>query len=168
MAVRVGVFGAGGRMGATVCQAVNADPDLALVAAVDPHHAGIDLRQVAGVDSDIHVSAHADAFVASGVEVAVDFTHLAAARENLAWCAENGIHAVCGTTGFTEDDFEQVRRALGSSNCVIAPNFAIGAVLMMHFAAIAAPWFETAEIIELPHNAKRDSPSGTAMLTAER
>jgi 4-hydroxy-tetrahydrodipicolinate reductase len=123
---------------------------------------------VAGIDSDLHVSAHSDAFVANGVEVAVDFTHLDAARENLAWCASHGIHAVVGTTGFSEDDFDDVRRELTRSNCVIAPNFAIGAVLMMQFAAIAAPWFETVEIIELHHNAKRDSPSGTAMLTAER
>ena len=73
-----------------------------------------------------------------------------------------------GTTGFTDDDFETIRAQFTTSNCVIAPNFAIGAVLMMHFAALAAPWFETAEIIELHHDAKVDAPSGTAMLTAER
>ena len=168
MAIRVGVFGAGGRMGATVCRAVAADPDLELVAAVDPYHAGIDLRQVAGLDSDLHVAPAADALSAADAEVAVDFTHLDAARENVGWCGTNGVHAVVGTTGFTDDDLAGFRTAFSSSNCVIAPNFAIGAVLMMRFAELAAPWFETAEIIELHHDAKRDAPSGTAMLTAER
>jgi 4-hydroxy-tetrahydrodipicolinate reductase len=168
MAVRVGVFGAGGRMGVTVCGAVSADPELELVAAVDPHHAGIDLRQVAKIDSDLHVSAGAESFESHGVEVAVDFTHLDAARENLEWCAAHGVHAVVGTTGFSDQDLERVGGLFTRSNCVIAPNFAIGAVLMMHFAALAAPWFETVEIIELHHDAKRDAPSGTAMLTAER
>jgi 4-hydroxy-tetrahydrodipicolinate reductase len=168
MTVRVGVFGAGGRMGAAVCQAVTEDPELSLVAAVDPHHAGIDLRQVTRVDSDLHVSSNAESFAAHGVEVAVDFTHIGAARENLAWCASHGVHAVVGTTGFTDDDLEAIRAEFSASNCFIAPNFAIGAVLMMHFAALAAPWFETAEIIELHHDAKVDAPSGTAMLTAER
>jgi len=168
MTVRVGVFGAGGRMGAAVCQAVTEDPALALVAAVDPHHAGIDLRQVTRVDSNLHVSSNAESFASHDVQVAVDFTHLDAARENLAWCASHGVHAVVGTTGFTDEDFETIRAQFTSSNCVIAPNFAIGAVLMMHFSALAAPWFETAEIIELHHDAKVDAPSGTAMLTAER
>ena len=168
MTVRVGVFGAGGRMGAAVCQAVTEDPELELVAAVDPHHAGIDLRQVTRVDSSLHVSPNAEAFASHDVQVAVDFTHLDAARANLAWCAAHGVHAVVGTTGFTDEDFDTIRQQFTTSNCVIAPNFAIGAVLMMHFAALAAPWFETAEIIELHHDAKVDAPSGTAMLTAER
>jgi 4-hydroxy-tetrahydrodipicolinate reductase len=121
MAIRVGVFGAGGRMGATVCQAVAADPHLELVAAVDPLHAGIDLRQV-----------------------------------------------VVGTTGFTPEDYDHLRREFAKSNCLVAPNFAIGAVLMMRFAEIAAPFFETAEIIEMHHDQKVDAPSGTAMMTAQR
>jgi 4-hydroxy-tetrahydrodipicolinate reductase len=168
MTVRVGVFGAGGRMGAAVCQAVTDDPELSLVAAVDPHHAGIDLRQVARVDSNLHVSSNAESFASHSVQVAVDFTQIEAARENLAWCAAHGVHAVVGTTGFTDDDLRSIAEQFTTSNCVIAPNFAIGAVLMMHFAALAAPWFETAEIIELHHDAKIDAPSGTAMLTAER
>ena len=101
-------------------------------------------------------------------DVMVDFTHLDAARENLAWCAANGVHAVVGTTGFTESDLDRARAALTSSNCVIAPNFAIGAILMMRFAELSAPYFETAEIIELHHAQKRDAPSGTAMSTMER
>lgn len=156
-------------MGSTVCRAVAADPDLELVAAVDPHHAGIDLRQVAGVDGlDVAVARDLGGFEHVGVDVAVDFTHLAAARENLHWLAEHDVHAVAGTTGFTAEDLAGIEAAFSGSNCFIAPNFAIGAVLMMHMAALAAPWFETAEIIELHHDEKVDAPSGTAMLTAQR
>jgi 4-hydroxy-tetrahydrodipicolinate reductase len=166
--VRVGVFGAGGRMGSTVCQTVVDDPDLELVAAVDPHHAGIDLRQVAKVESELQISRDADALAHAGAEVAVDFTQLEAARENLRWCAENGVHAVVGTTGFTAEDYDRLRELFTKSHCFVAPNFAIGAVLMMRFAEMAAPYFETGEVIELHHDQKIDAPSGTAMLTAER
>ena len=168
MSTRVGVFGAGGRMGSTVCRAVEADPELDLVAAVDPHHAGLDMHQVTGCDIDWQVGADGQAFVDREVEVVVDFTHVEAARENLLFLAEHGIHAVTGTTGFTEEDYAAFRAAFSRSNCVIAPNFAIGAVLMMRFAEISAPYFETAEIIEFHHDQKLDAPSGTAMLTAER
>jgi 4-hydroxy-tetrahydrodipicolinate reductase len=169
--MRVGVLGAGGRVGSEVCRAVAADPEFELVAAVDPHHEGLDLRQVTGgAASGLQVAADVSEFERAGVEVAVDFTQLAAARENLRWCAEHGVHAVVGTTGFTEDDFAELRRRFEAStaNCVVAPNFAIGAVLMMRFAELAAPWFETAEVIELHHDNKLDAPSGTAMLTVER
>lgn len=166
--IRVGVFGAAGRMGRTVCEAVLADPELELVAAVDPLHADLDLRHVAKVDTDLHVVASADALVDAGVEVVVDFTVLDAARANLVFAAEHGIHAVVGTTGFTGDDLERIAAAFTKSGCIIAPNFAIGAVLMMRFAEMAAPWFETAEVIELHHDQKVDAPSGTAMLTVER
>ncbi len=78
------------------------------------------------------------------------------------------MHAVVGTTGFTEDDIAGFREAFTSSNCIIAPNFAIGAILMMRFAELAAPWFDTAEVLEFHHDAKIDSPSGTAVHTVER
>jgi 4-hydroxy-tetrahydrodipicolinate reductase len=165
---RVGVFGAGGRMGSTVCRAVAADPDLDLVGAIDPYHAGLDLRHATGVDSDVHIDPDPSALVDVGVEVVVDFTTLDACRANLAWAAEHGVHAVVGTTGFTDQDYDRVRSSFTRSNCVIAPNFAIGAVLMMRFAELAAPWFESAEIIELHHDQKADAPSGTAVLTAQR
>ena len=155
-------------MGSTVCRAVDGDPALELVAAVDPHHKGLDMRQVTGCDLPFNVSADGGAFLDAGVDVIVDFTHLDAARENLLWAAANGIHAVTGTTGFSDTDLDAFRAAFATSNCVIAPNFAIGAVLMMRFAELAAPFFETAEIVELHHDAKLDAPSGTAMLTAER
>jgi 4-hydroxy-tetrahydrodipicolinate reductase len=168
MTIRVGVFGAAGRMGSTVCQAVVDDPDLELVAAIDPHHSGIDLRQVAGVDVDLTIRPGPDVLTEVGADVVVDFTQIEAARENLAWSAEHGLHAVVGTSGFTDDDLATLGSAFTRSNCVIAPNFAIGAVLMMRFAEIAAPFFETAEIIELHHDRKVDAPSGTALSTLAR
>src|SRR5918999_1103387 len=169
MTVRVGVFGAGGRMGSTVCRAVAADPDLELVGAIDPHHSGLDLRHVTGVDvPDLHIDPDPAALLEAGAEVVVDFTVLDASRQNLEWAADNGVHAVVGTTGFSPEDHAELRVRFSRSNCLIAPNFAIGAVLMMRFAELAAPWFETAEIIELHHESKIDAPSGTAVTTAER
>jgi 4-hydroxy-tetrahydrodipicolinate reductase len=169
MTIRVGVFGAGGRMGSTVCRAVVADPDLQLVAAVDPLHAGIDVRGVTGADlPGLQLSPDVESLARSEAQVAVDFTHIDAARANLAWCAANGVHAVVGTSGFTPADYEELATRFTRSNCFVAPNFAIGAVLMMRFAELAAPYFETAEIIELHHDQKVDAPSGTAMHTAER
>jgi 4-hydroxy-tetrahydrodipicolinate reductase len=166
--LRVGVFGAGGRMGATVCEAVLQDPALELVAAVDPHHGDLDLRQVARLDSDLRIQRSPQTFKDARAKVVIDFTNLEAARENMQWLADNGIHAVVGTTGFTAEDLDAIRAAFTKSNCIIAPNFAIGAVLMMRFAEMAAPWFDSAEVIELHHDQKVDAPSGTAMLTVER
>ncbi|MFW2380655.1 MAG: 4-hydroxy-tetrahydrodipicolinate reductase [Acidimicrobiales bacterium] len=169
MSIRVGVFGAGGRMGATVCKAVAADPELELVAAVDPSHDGLAARTVIGVDdASFDVSGSPSAMTQAEVEVAIDFTAPDAARDNITFCAQNGIHAVVGTSGFTESEFETIGKQFSRSNCLIAPNFAIGAVLMMRFAEMAAPFFETAEIIEFHHNLKVDAPSGTAVNTAER
>ena len=177
--MRVGVVGAGGRMGREVCRAVRARPGLDLVAAVDPGCAGTMVDDLIGggdAGSDgtgpMAVAASLDALVTAGAEVAVDFTDLEASRATLAFCADAGIHTVVGTTGFTQGDLDELRRTFDPSsgsgaNCVLAANFAIGAVLMMRFAAMAAPWFDGAEIIELHHEAKRDSPSGTSLRTAE-
>ena len=159
--IKVGVFGAGGRMGATVCDAVAADSALELVAAVDPAATG---RSVHGIT----IVSDASALESTHVDVMVDFTVAAASRDNLAWCAAQGVHAVVGTTGFSDDDYAAFRSAFTTSNCLIAANFAISAVLMMKFAAMAAPWFDTAEIIELHHDNKADAPSGTAVATARR
>ncbi len=155
-------------MGATVCQAVIDDPDLELAGAVDPAFGGSDLAAVAGVESDVVVSGDVAALADAGVQVAVDFTHREASCEALRVLASSGIHAVVGTTGFGDDDIARFRSEFTSSNAVIAPNFAIGAVLMMRFAELAAPYFDSAEIIELHHDNKVDAPSGTAMLTLER
>ena len=139
--------------------------DCELVAAVDPFHAG---SPVSG--TDLTIAASPDEFISAAAEVCVDFTVISGARENLRWCAAHDVHAVVGTTGFTDDDLDELTNLFGASpaNAFVAPNFAIGAILMMRFAEQAAPWFETAEIIELHHDQKKDAPSGTAMLTANR
>jgi 4-hydroxy-tetrahydrodipicolinate reductase len=147
--IDVGVLGAQGRMGAEVCRAVEAADDMRLVASVD---AGDDLEPLR--------QAH----------VVVDFTTPDVVMDNLRWCIEAGLHAVVGTTGFDADRLDQVRGWLGdapSAGVLIAPNFGIAAVLMMRFAAVAAPHFESVEIVELHHPNKIDAPSGTARRTAE-
>ena len=136
-------------MGEEVCRAINADPGAELVARID-------------LDDSL------DQLTEQRADVVVDFTVLDAARETLHFAAANGIHAVVGTTGFSDEDLESFRAAFTASNALIAPNFAIGAVLMIRMAELAAPHFETAEIIEFHHNAKVDAPSGTATHTAER
>lgn len=150
-------------MGATVCEAVASDPGLELVAAVDPNCAGASSGGAA-------VVAGRQAVADAGADVVVDFTIAEAARDNLIWLANQQIHAVVGTTGFTDDDLEQLQTAFAKADraCIIAPNFAISAVLMMRFAELAAPYFDTAEVIELHHDAKIDAPSGTARLTVEK
>ncbi len=141
-----------------------------LVAAVDPALAGRDLSEVYGPElAGVVVASELDALADAGTEVVVDFTRLDAARRAMAFYADAGIHAVVGTTGFTEEDLEVLTgRFTGPPNCVVAANFAIGAVLMMRFAELAAPWFDGAEVIELHHDGKLDAPSGTARVTAER
>ena len=147
--VRVGVVGAAGRMGQAVCSAVEADPALELAAAID-------------VEDSLEVLVDAEC------EVVVDFTVAPAACRTLEFLAAKGIHAVVGTTGFSEEDMSRFAEWFTRSNCLIAPNFAVGAVLMMRFAELAAPHFSTAEVIEYHHDAKVDAPSGTATHTAER
>ncbi len=173
MTIRVGVFGVGGRMGTTVAHAVTNADDLALVGAVDPSYSGVSLGEVAGLaDSTLPIAAGPDELLdADGhpiVDVMVDFTHVDAARANLDFCASHGIHAVVGTSGFTEADHRSIATSFDRSKCLLAPNFAIGAVLMIRFAELAAPYFDTGEIIELHHDGKIDAPSGTAIGTAER
>jgi len=169
--VRVGVVGAGGKVGREVCRAVSADPDLELVAAVDPRLAGIDLRQVTGSDvAGLQVGGSLDDLERAEAEVAVDFTVADVAVETMHWCAAHGVHAVVGTTGISRDQLSTFEALFefSSANCVIAANFAIGAVLMMRFAEMAAPFMDGVEIIELHHDGKLDAPSGTAVATAER
>ena len=148
-------------MGQTVCAAVAGDPELDLVAGVDPGAVG---KVVEGIT----VAGEPEALLDAGVEVVIDFTVAAAARGNVIWTGEHGLHAVVGTTGLSQADLDSFAAAFTRSSCLVAPNFAIGAVLMMRFAELAAPWFETAEVVEIHHDGKRDAPSGTAMRTVQR
>jgi 4-hydroxy-tetrahydrodipicolinate reductase len=159
--VKVGVVGAGGRMGQEVCQAVAEAPDLELVAAVDPGQVGLSVEGIS-VTGDIGDIA------ARGAAVVIDFTVAEAARANLPAYARAGLHAVVGTTGLSDADLEQAAELFSHSagNAIVAANFAIGAVLLMRFAELAAPHMDGVEIIELHHAAKRDAPSGTARHTA--
>gem|GEM_PF-83607 len=159
--IKVGVVGAGGRMGRAVCTAVMLDPDLELVAAVAPRLAG---ESHHGLTFTGELRSLAEA----GCDVVVDFTNADAARVTVPWLAMHGVHAVVGTTGFTDADIDAFRSEFSGSNCIIVANFAISAVLMMRFAELAAPYFDSAEIIELHHEGKIDAPSGTAVATAQR
>jgi 4-hydroxy-tetrahydrodipicolinate reductase len=153
-------------MGATVCDAVDADPDLSLVAAFDSK-AGDDIV-IDGGARRVSVDQQINLFLQRSPDVVVDFTVAAAAKVNLVQVAAAGVHAVVGTTGLEDGDIGLLEQSFESSNCLVASNFAISAVLMMRFAEIAAPFFETAEIIELHHDRKIDAPSGTAISTVER
>ena len=149
--MRVGVLGARGKVGSEVCRAVEGADGFALVAAVD-------------ADDDI------DALVSAGAQAVVDFTHPDVVMDNLEFCIDHGIHAVVGTTGFDDARLDTLRGWLAdspSTGVLIAPNFSIGAILMMRFAAAAAPFYESVEVVELHHPTKADAPSGTARRTAE-
>ncbi|WZH52803.1 MAG: 4-hydroxy-tetrahydrodipicolinate reductase [Nocardioides alkalitolerans] len=149
--LRVGVLGARGKVGREICAAVDAADDLALVAEVD-----------AGDDVDV--------LRTNGAQVVVDFTHPDVVMANLEFCIAQGIHAVVGTTGFDDDRLATLRGWLAdapATGVLIAPNFSIGAVLMMRFAAEAARFYDSVEIVELHHPTKADAPSGTARRTAE-
>ena len=149
--IKVGVLGARGRMGAEVVKAVTEAADLELVAALD-------------------LGDSLETLKSAGAQVVVDFTTPHSVMANLDYLANNGIHAVVGTTGFDAARIATLEKLIAANPSVgilIAPNFAIGAVLMMEFATKAAKYFESAEIIELHHPNKVDAPSGTASRTAE-
>jgi 4-hydroxy-tetrahydrodipicolinate reductase len=165
--IRVGVVGATGRMGREVCRAVAADPDLALVAAVSHSSPGATLADAIGLEgasADVVLVEHLDEMRVARVDVLVDFTAATYAPEHIAWGIANGVHAVVGTTGFEIDPGWND----ASVGIVVAPSFAIGAVLLMRFAEQAARLMPSAEVIELHHDGKVDAPSGTALLTARR
>ncbi|CAN5716341.1 4-hydroxy-tetrahydrodipicolinate reductase [soil metagenome] len=145
--LRVAVIGASGRMGSAVCRAVADDPDTELVAEVRSRD-GLDLVLDAGAD------------------VAVEFTLPSSVRRNAAWLLEHGVHTVVGASGLDDDDLEALGGLTGPANCLVAPNFALGAVLLMRFAEQAARVLPDAEITELHHDGKVDAPSGTALRTA--
>lgn len=168
--IRVGVFGAGGRMGAEVCRAVEAAGDLSLVAAVDPGSVGMTVAEAGGIPGcSLVISDDPDVMAAKGVQVAVDFTIGPSAVGNIHWCVDHEVNVVVGTTGIPGDVLDalplRIKERGERSGVFFAPNFAIGAVMMMHFSRIAAAWMPDAEIIEAHHASKRDSPSGTALAT---
>lgn len=167
--VRVGVLGAAGRMGSEVCRAVTAAEGLELVCAVDPQTAGQSLAEVARIESDLAIAGELDALTEAGVEVAVDFSLPSAVGDNVLWLLEHGIHAVVGATGISDEHLDRVRSlaAEGEPNAFFAPNFAIGAVLLMQMAELAAKHLPHVEIIEQHHDRKVDAPSGTALRTAD-
>jgi 4-hydroxy-tetrahydrodipicolinate reductase len=148
--LKVGVLGAQGKVGREICRAVQEADGLSLVAALD-------------------VEDSLDLLVESQVDAVVDFTHPDAVMDNLRFCIEHGIDAVVGTTGFDDARLEQVGEWLSAhpdTGVLVAPNFSIGAILMMRFSAEAARFFESVEIVELHHPDKADAPSGTARRTA--
>lgn len=148
---RVAVLGAKGRMGSTSATAIEAADGLELVAGID-------------VGDDLEAIVEADA------EAVLVFTTPDVAFDQARWCLERGIHVVIGTSGFGDDKVEQLRRIAADHSdvgVIVVPNFSIGAVLMMRFAATAAPFFESVEVIEMHHPDKVDAPSGTAVRTAE-
>jgi 4-hydroxy-tetrahydrodipicolinate reductase len=147
--IKVGVLGAKGRMGSEVCRAVEGAADMELVAAVDQ---GDSLDALTAADA------------------VVDFTHPGVVMDNLRWCVEHGVHSVVGTSGFDPERLAAIRGWQAThtgANVLIAPNFGVGAVLMMHFAQKAAPFFESVEVVELHHPNKVDAPSGTSFRTAQ-
>lgn len=149
--IRVGVLGARGRMGAQVCRAVESAGDMEVVAMIDSGDWMFDL-------------------VDAAAEVVVDFTHPDVVMDNLRFCVDHNIHAVVGTTGFDTERLATLRSWLEHKpelGMLVAANFAIGAVLSMRFAQLAAKYYESVEIIELHHPRKADAPSGTATRTAE-
>ncbi len=151
MSIKVGVLGAKGRMGSEAVKAISAADDLEVVAQID-------------------LGDSLDQLIASGVQTIVDFTHPDAVMGNLEFAISNGINVVVGTTGFDEKKLSQIKGWLTANpkvGALIAPNFGLGAVLMMQFAAQASKYFESVEIVELHHPAKADAPSGTAARTAE-
>ena len=169
--IRVMVNGAGGKMGREVVKAVHNDPELTLVGGIDPTKAGQDVGSVAGIEQlGITMNASIDEVLDTNKpDVIVDFTNPAVIYENAKKMLSVGIHVVIGTTGLTaeqRDELDAIGRQ-NNANCLVAPNFSLGAVMMMKVSAELAPYFPNVEIIELHHNHKYDAPSGTSILTAK-
>ncbi|MCS7253284.1 MAG: 4-hydroxy-tetrahydrodipicolinate reductase [Armatimonadota bacterium] len=169
--IKVCVVGCCGRMGREVVKAVSAHQRMRIVAGVDLVQVGEDVGAIAGI-GEVGIKVQSDlrsVLKESNANVAVEFTHPSATFENAMICIECGVAPVIGTTGWTQEMVSQLRDLCERYGvpAVIAPNFAIGAVLMMKFASEAAKYFDHVEIIELHHDRKADAPSGTALRTAE-
>ncbi|HBN08210.1 MAG TPA: 4-hydroxy-tetrahydrodipicolinate reductase [Cyanobacteria bacterium UBA8530] len=169
MKIRVAIAGAGGRMGSEVVRALQNEKDLSLTGAANPAFAGQDAGKISGMDSlGILVEREIEGILAS-CDVLVDFTHPDQVYANALLAIEAGVRPVIGTTGLTSAQIEELEKRCREKKLggILAPNFAVGAILMMRFAQLAARHFGSAEIIELHHDQKADAPSGTAIKTAE-
>jgi 4-hydroxy-tetrahydrodipicolinate reductase len=171
--IRVGVIGAAGRMGLMVCRAVAEADDMALVAAVDRSKVGQKIgAQIGHPGIDVPISDELDRLLEAEAEVAIEFTHPDVAMDDIRFCIDHAIHLVVGTTGITQQDLQEIERMIGDegaeSNVIVASNFALGAVLMLRFAAQAVRFFPAVEVVELHHDQKADAPSGTAIATVQR
>ena len=169
--IKVLVSGAAGKMGREVIRAVKADKELQLVGAVDVAKVGTDAGLEAGIGPvGIELSKDLKAAITStGPDVVIDFTHPNVAMANARIILGSKVHAIIGTTGLSDKDLNEIKKLCSSNkvNCIVAPNFAIGAVLMMMFSKTAAKYMPNVEIIEMHHDKKADAPSGTALKTAE-
>lgn len=169
--IKVLVSGACGRMGSEVVRAVLRDSALQLVAAVDKVNTGKDIGEISGLDRiGVPVKSElAQTITEDKPDVMVDFTTPATVMENARTGLKAGVHVVVGTTGFSTEDLQELKTLCNAykANALVAPNFAIGALLMMRCAAISAKYFSEVEIIELHHDRKLDAPSGTSIKTAE-
>ncbi|HEX6230253.1 MAG TPA: 4-hydroxy-tetrahydrodipicolinate reductase [Actinomycetota bacterium] len=168
--IRVGVIGACGRMGLMVSRTIAEADDLALVAAIDRSKTGQKIGALIGHPQiDLPVSDELDRLLEAEVEVAVDFTHPDVVMDNVRWCVAHAVHLVVGTSGLTEENLREIVALIddegAESNVIVAPNFALGAVLMQRFASQAARYLPAVEVVELHHDQKADAPSGTAVAT---
>ena len=171
--IRVGVIGALGKMGQLVCRAVAEHPDLVLVAAINPSRPGVSIGEVIGhPEVDVEVSPQLETLLQAETEVAVDFTQPDVVMENIRFCVDHAVHMVVGTTGIGSAELDEIQGWIdqegGDAHVIIAPNFALGAVIAQRFSEAAGRFFPAAEIIELHHEQKADAPSGTAAATASR
>ncbi len=165
--MRVGVIGAGGRLGTVACRALADAEGLELAAAVQPSAAGRDLEELVGVGAGVTVNGALED-LAGVVDVAVEVTRPPNGARHAMALLDLGIHAVVGTSGVTDDEVAELRAREAEANVLVVPNFAIGAVLLQQFAEQAARHLPHAEVVELHHDGKADAPSGTAMATAAR
>lgn len=167
--MRVGVIGAGGRLGTVACRAIDRAEGLELAAAVQPSAAGSDLGDLVGVGGGIEVRGRLQA-LEGVVDVAVEVTRPPNGARHAAQLLDLGIHAVVGTSGVTDEEVEDLRQraATAGANVLVVPNFALGAVLVQQFAELAARHLPHVEVVELHHDGKADAPSGTALATAAR
>jgi 4-hydroxy-tetrahydrodipicolinate reductase len=159
-------------MGRIVCRAIDAEPDLELVAAVNPSFEGRPLAPIVGFETDLRIAGSIDVLLDAEVEVAVDFTQPDVVMKSVRYMVEHDINGVVGTTGIKEDQLQEIRSWMesrqGDAGIIVAPNFSIGSVVGQRLAEEAARFFPAAEVIELHHDEKKDAPSGTAAATARR